>query len=135
MPGPLLVVLLAGGCLLALGTVVYHLCKGGRGRVWTAFAILVILVGMGWSGANAVYVSSRYGNAAAIAVNACILFGLPSVPLAIVTAILAARERKRRRLQARRERAAASLRAFREKSGAAGSAANTGPPSSAPDGE
>lgn len=118
MPGRMLLVLIAAGCLWAFVIVLRNLVRGERGTVWVVFAALTIAAGALLAALMPGLYDRRYTNLAARTVSLSLLFGLPSVPLAIVTAILDARAAKKRRREGRRDRAGDSLRTWREKKNA-----------------
>ena len=118
-PGAMLLTLIAAGCLWAFVYVLRHLLKGGRSQTWVVFAVVSIVAGALLAALTPVLYSPRYANAAAQIVSLSLLFGLPSVPLALVTAFLGARSSSRQRVERRRDRAGDAVRAWREKKGKA----------------
>jgi hypothetical protein len=122
----MLLVLIAAGCLWAFVIVLRNLVRGGRSTVWAVFAVVTIAAGVLLAALMPGLYNPRYANLAARTVSLSLLFGLPSVPLAVVTAILDARAAKKRRREGRRDRAGDSLRAWREKKNA-GRAGRTPP--------
>jgi hypothetical protein len=111
----MLLVLIAAGCLWAFVVVLRNLVRGERGTVWVVFAVLTVAAGVLLAALMPGLYDRRYANLAARTVSLALLFGLPSVPLAVVTAILDTRAAKKRRRESRRDRAGDSLRAWRGK--------------------
>ena len=116
------IVLAAAGCLWAFGYLWYRVVREwGR---WGFVVPGVAFLGIGWCLAVSLLwlFRSEMTNVAGAIVVVSIGLGLPSVPMAIVAAVLAARTRNRDRLAAREHRATTAVRRWREK----GPAANDG---------
>jgi hypothetical protein len=111
----MLLVLIAAGCLWAFVVVLRNLVRGERGTVWVVFAVVTIAAGVLLAALMPGLYDPHHANLPARLVSLSLLFGVPSVPLAVVTAILDARAAKKQRRESRRDRAGDSLRAWREK--------------------